>query len=155
MLLDVVLPDLSGLEVLKRYRGEGGLAPVIVLSASIPISPQGAGVMEAFAILLTQPQGATVSQGLALALSIRAVQILWNLTGGIFVLRGGYSAPTAGQEPAGLVAYGYGYAPHSIETRIGARIARARSLVTGPMLTTTGGSDPVPTASTKPRPGPV
>lgn len=67
--------------------------PVIVLSASVPISPQGAGVMEFFAVLLTRPQGATVAQAFALALSIRVVQILWNLTGGILVLRGGYSAP--------------------------------------------------------------
>ncbi|MEL7238749.1 MAG: lysylphosphatidylglycerol synthase domain-containing protein, partial [Planctomycetota bacterium] len=67
--------------------------PVIVLSASMPISPQGAGVMEFFAVLLTKPQGATVSQAFALALSIRVVQILWNLTGGIFVFRGGYSEP--------------------------------------------------------------
>jgi uncharacterized protein (TIRG00374 family) len=72
--------------------------PVIVLAASMPISPQGAGVMEFFAVLLTEPQGATVSQAFALALSIRAVQILWNLTGGIFVLRGGYSAPAATDE---------------------------------------------------------
>ncbi|HMB95030.1 MAG TPA: lysylphosphatidylglycerol synthase transmembrane domain-containing protein, partial [Tepidisphaeraceae bacterium] len=36
--------------------------PVIVLVGSIPISPQGAGVMEFFAIALTQKQGATVSQ---------------------------------------------------------------------------------------------
>ena len=75
--------------------------PVIVLSASLPISPQGAGVMEFFAVLLTQPQGATVSQAFALALSIRAVQMLWNLTGGIFVLRGGYSAPPEAQETQG------------------------------------------------------
>jgi DNA-binding NtrC family response regulator len=33
VLLDVVLPDLSGLEVLRRYRAQGGAAPVIVLSA--------------------------------------------------------------------------------------------------------------------------
>ncbi len=73
--------------------------PVIVLSASLPISPQGAGVMEFFAVLLTQPQGASVSQAFALALSIRAVQMLWNLTGGIFVFRGGYSAPAQAREP--------------------------------------------------------
>jgi uncharacterized protein (TIRG00374 family) len=68
--------------------------PVIVLVGSIPISPQGAGVMEFFAIALTQKQGATVSQAFALTMSIRMVQILWNLTGGLFVLRGGYHAPT-------------------------------------------------------------
>ena len=67
--------------------------PVIVLSASMPISPQGAGVMEFFAVLLTRPQGATVAQAFALALSIRVVQMLWNLTGGLVVLRGGYSQP--------------------------------------------------------------
>jgi uncharacterized protein (TIRG00374 family) len=68
--------------------------PVIVLVGSIPISPQGAGVMEYFAILLTQKQGATVSQAFALTMSIRMVQILWNLTGGLFVLRGGYHQPS-------------------------------------------------------------
>jgi two-component system response regulator AtoC len=33
VLLDVVMPEMSGLEVLRRYRGSGGSAPVIVLSA--------------------------------------------------------------------------------------------------------------------------
>ena len=66
---------------------------MIVLSASMPISPQGAGVMEFFAVLLTRPQGATVAQAFALALSLRVVQMLWNLTGGLVVLRGGYSQP--------------------------------------------------------------
>ncbi|MBJ6763877.1 sigma-54-dependent Fis family transcriptional regulator [Myxococcaceae bacterium JPH2] len=33
MLLDVVMPELSGLDVLRRYRSSGGSAPVIVLSA--------------------------------------------------------------------------------------------------------------------------
>jgi len=68
--------------------------PVIVLVGAIPISPQGAGVMEYFAILLLARQGATVSQAFALTMSIRMVQILWNLTGGIFVFRGGYHQPT-------------------------------------------------------------
>jgi uncharacterized protein (TIRG00374 family) len=68
--------------------------PVIVLAAAIPISPQGAGVMEAFAVLLTRRQGVTVSQAFALAMSIRIVQMLWNLTGVVFVIRGGYHAPS-------------------------------------------------------------
>ena len=70
------------------------VVPVVVLAGSIPISPQGAGVMEFFAILLTSRQGCTVSQAFALTMSIRLVQIFWNLTGGIFVLRGKYHAPT-------------------------------------------------------------
>lgn len=74
------------------------VVPVVVLVGSLPISPQGAGVMEFFAILLTQKQGATVSQAFALTMSIRVVQILWNLTGGIFVLRGGYHAPTDAEQ---------------------------------------------------------
>jgi hypothetical protein len=68
--------------------------PVIVLVGSIPISPQGAGVMEYFAFLLVSRYGGTVSQALALTMSIRMVQILWNLTGGIFVFRGGYHQPS-------------------------------------------------------------
>ncbi len=68
--------------------------PVIVLVGAIPISPQGAGVMEYFAIKLTERQGATLSQAFALTMSIRVVQILWNLFGGVFVFRGGYHAPT-------------------------------------------------------------
>jgi uncharacterized protein (TIRG00374 family) len=67
--------------------------PVIVLVGAIPISPQGAGVMEYFAVKLTERQGATVGQAFALTMSIRVVQILWNLSGGILVLRGGYHAP--------------------------------------------------------------
>jgi uncharacterized protein (TIRG00374 family) len=72
--------------------------PVIVLAGAIPISPQGAGVMEFFAIMLTRNQGVTISQAFALTMSIRLVQILWNLTGGMFVLRGGFHAPTAGEK---------------------------------------------------------
>jgi uncharacterized protein (TIRG00374 family) len=70
------------------------VVPVVVLAGAIPISPQGAGVMEFFAILLTRKQNATVSQAFALTMSIRLVQILWNLVGGLFVISGGYHAPT-------------------------------------------------------------
>jgi len=76
------------------------VVPVVVLAGSVPISPQGAGVMEFFAILLTRAQGATVSQAFALTMSIRIVQIIWNLTGGIFVFRGGYHAPTTRDQQA-------------------------------------------------------
>jgi uncharacterized protein (TIRG00374 family) len=72
--------------------------PVIVLVGSIPISPQGAGVMEVFAYMLTRQQGASISEAVALTMSIRLVQILWNLTGGIFVLKGGYHAPTESEQ---------------------------------------------------------
>lgn len=69
------------------------VVPVIVLVGAIPISPQGVGVMEAFAFYLTRPAGTTLNQALALTMSIRLVQILWNLVGGLFVLRGGFHAP--------------------------------------------------------------
>jgi uncharacterized protein (TIRG00374 family) len=74
------------------------VVPVTVLAGSIPISPQGAGVMEYFAILLLAPLGCTVAEAVALTMSIRLVQVIWNLTGGIFVLRGGYHAPTEEQQ---------------------------------------------------------
>lgn len=70
------------------------IVPVIALVGAIPISPQGAGVMEFVAVQLTRRQGATVSQAFALTMAIRLVQIIWNLAAGIFVFRGGYHAPT-------------------------------------------------------------
>jgi glycosyltransferase 2 family protein len=76
------------------------VVPVVVLTGSIPISPQGAGVMEYFAIWLLQPVGCTVAEALALTMSIRLIQVTWNLAGGLLVLRGGYHAPTAAQERA-------------------------------------------------------
>lgn len=72
--------------------------PVIVLVGSIPVSPQGAGVMEFFAIRLTERHGVTVAEAFILTMSIRLVQILWNLAGGVFVLRGGYHAPSQSQQ---------------------------------------------------------
>jgi glycosyltransferase 2 family protein len=66
------------------------VVPITVLSAAIPISPQGAGVMEFVAYVLMRSQGATVTDVVALTMSIRIIQILWNITGGIFVIRGGF-----------------------------------------------------------------
>jgi uncharacterized membrane protein YbhN (UPF0104 family) len=86
--------------------------PVIVLVGSVPISPQGAGVMEYFAFLLVSRYGGTVSQALALTMSIRMVQILWNLTGGIFVFRGGYHQPSEA-EAAEMERDGVGSAPQN------------------------------------------
>jgi uncharacterized membrane protein YbhN (UPF0104 family) len=71
------------------------VVPVIALVGAIPISPQGAGVMEFFAIkLLTTRHPVSVGQAVALVMSIRLVQMFWNLVAGLFVLRGGYHAPT-------------------------------------------------------------
>jgi hypothetical protein len=50
--------------------------------------------MEFFAVLLTSRQGASVSEAFALCMSIRLVQIFWNLWGGLFVIKGGYHALT-------------------------------------------------------------
>ena len=72
--------------------------PVIILVGAIPISPQGAGVMEFFAVQLTKTQGVTVSQAFALAMSIRVGAMFWNLVAGLFVLRGGYHAPTSREQ---------------------------------------------------------
>jgi glycosyltransferase 2 family protein len=74
------------------------VVPVAVLAGSIPISPQGAGVMEYFAIWLLAPIGVGVAEAVVLTMSIRLVQVLWNLACGLVVLRGGYRVPTTAQE---------------------------------------------------------
>jgi hypothetical protein len=66
------------------------VVPVIVLVGAIPISPQGAGVMEFFAKSLTSW---TVQQAVTMTMSIRLQQIFWNLVGGIFVMSGHYHPP--------------------------------------------------------------
>lgn len=70
------------------------IVPVITLVGAIPISPQGVGVMEPLAVELTRRQGVTVGQAFALVMAIRFCQIFWNLVASLFVLRGGYHAPT-------------------------------------------------------------
>ncbi len=70
------------------------VVPVVSLAGAMPVSPQGAGVMEFFAYLLMRGQKATVADALVLTMSIRFVQIFWNLLAGVFLLRGSYQAPT-------------------------------------------------------------
>jgi uncharacterized membrane protein YbhN (UPF0104 family) len=62
--------------------------PVIVLAGVLPLAPQGVGVMEFAAVVLTRGQGVTVAQAMALAMSIRLVPMAWSLLGGLAVLRG-------------------------------------------------------------------
>jgi uncharacterized protein (TIRG00374 family) len=74
------------------------IVPVIALVGAIPISPQGAGVMEFFAVQLTIHRGVTVAQAVALVMSIRLMAIFWNLVAGLFVLKGGYHAPSEAEQ---------------------------------------------------------
>src|SRR6188768_2842053 len=76
------------------------VVPVVALVGAIPISPQGAGVMEFFAVELTRRHGVSIGQAFALTMSIRLVQIIWNLAAGVFVFRGGYHAPTEKEQEA-------------------------------------------------------
>lgn len=66
------------------------VVPVIVLVGSIPVSPQGAGVMEFFAVTLLNRQGVTIGEAFALTLFIRFAHVAWYLVGGLWVLKGGY-----------------------------------------------------------------
>jgi CheY-like chemotaxis protein len=61
VLLDLVMPDVSGLEVLRAMKAEPDLArvPVIVISAQ---SPEEAGPKAGLFVQLTRPQGATLSE---------------------------------------------------------------------------------------------
>ena len=74
------------------------VVPVTVLVGALPLAPQGAGVMEFFAIKLLQPLGCSVAEAVVLTMCIRLVQVLWNLAGGMFVLRGGYHTPTQSEQ---------------------------------------------------------
>jgi uncharacterized protein (TIRG00374 family) len=71
------------------------IVPVVTLAGSMPLSPQGAGVMEFFAYELMRGQGATLADAVVLTMSLRFVAIFWNLLAGVVVLRGGYHAPSA------------------------------------------------------------
>ncbi|MDB5296726.1 MAG: hypothetical protein JWO31_2709 [Phycisphaerales bacterium] len=72
--------------------------PVTALAGAIPISPQGAGVMEVFAVQLTKHHGVTAAQAVALMMCVRLTAMFWNLVAGLFVLKGGYHAPTDAEQ---------------------------------------------------------
>ena len=76
------------------------IVPVVALAGAIPISPQGAGVMEFFTVELTRRFGVSIGEAFVLTMSIRLVQVLWNLVAGVFVLRGGYHAPSEKEQEA-------------------------------------------------------
>lgn len=76
------------------------VVPVVALAGAIPISPQGAGVMEFFTVELTRRHGVSIGQAFVLTMSIRLVQVMWNLVAGVFVLRGGYHAPSEKEQKA-------------------------------------------------------
>jgi uncharacterized membrane protein YbhN (UPF0104 family) len=69
--------------------------PVIVLAGVLPLAPQGVGVMEFAAVMLTRGQGVTVAEALALAMSIRLVPVAWSLLGGAFLLWGSHRPAVA------------------------------------------------------------
>jgi uncharacterized protein (TIRG00374 family) len=98
--------------------------PVIVLVGSIPISPQGAGVMELLALQLTRVYGASAGQAVAWTMCIRLIQVLWNLTGGLFVFRGNYHPPTE-REQTEVVGE---EVPSSVSARGKAAAAAARRM---------------------------
>ncbi len=65
--------------------------PVAFLGAALPISYQGLGIMEGIAIPLlihADSANATATQVVAMLLLIRLYQIIWGLSGAVFLLRG-------------------------------------------------------------------
>ena len=100
--------------------------PVIVLVGSIPISPQGAGVMELLALQLTKGYGTTAGQAFAWTMSFRLIQMAWNMTGGLFVLFGNYHAPS-GQEQMMEVESGNSADPIPARAKAASAGARQRT----------------------------
>jgi glycosyltransferase 2 family protein len=63
--------------------------PVVFLAGSIPISPQGVGIMEALAIALLFKAGVmSTNQIVGMLLMIRFYQVVYSLLGGVFMLKG-------------------------------------------------------------------
>ena len=55
ILLDIMLPGLNGLEVLRRYQKEGGTAPVILLTARDTVVDKVSGLDSGAADYVTKP----------------------------------------------------------------------------------------------------
>ena len=55
ILLDIMLPGLNGLEVLRRYRKDGGRAPVILLTARDTVVDKVSGLDSGASDYVTKP----------------------------------------------------------------------------------------------------
>lgn len=65
------------------------VVPVLFLAASIPITPQGLGVMEGIAfVLLLDPPMVTKNHLVGMLLLARVFQILYSMAGSLFLLKG-------------------------------------------------------------------
>lgn len=62
------------------------VTPVVLVLASVPITPSGIGVMEWAYSLFLIPAGATLDEGLAIALLLRAQAFAASLAGGVIFL---------------------------------------------------------------------
>lgn len=79
------------------------VVPILFLAGSLPLTYQGLGVMEGLGVaMLVHPYLATVNQVVGMLLVIRLYQILYSLTGAIFLLRTDVpvSQPAGGQGTA-------------------------------------------------------
>lgn len=71
------------------------VVPVIFLSGSIPITPQGAGVWELLGrLMLYHPPQVTMNQIVAMLLMVRLYQLGYSLLGSIYLLRGDIHLPS-------------------------------------------------------------
>ena len=80
--------------------------PVVFLSAAIPITPpQGAGVWEYLGkAMLLNPPLVTMNQIVAMFMMIRIYQLLFSLTGSVYLLKGGIRLHPEEADPASGVA---------------------------------------------------
>lgn len=129
MVYSVVFHGLAGVNTYLAARAIGleapflvvvALTPLILLVASVPLTPNGLGIWEwAYAVFLGSA-GGLPEQGLAVALVLRGEHILTSLIGGVVMLfeRGGVEPDAHGDDSAwwGVVrrlGRGVGTPPHA------------------------------------------